>query len=497
MAPGTDPSKSGGGGGGGGGSGSVKVLAADSPSYISSKSANSLISFSRPTRIQAVTLFYLNKILDEILLQILSSAKSLATDRIKSDGIVRVLGGASGSGSGAGALLAKNAVLEAEMELRSYTEGLRKEGGKVPLGLSATSRLDGTDNFPVKSAYDLVSCNQTLPVLSNMSTNGTRMTDGSQQLRIRCQYYSTLGDLEDPSPNSPPDQNIMSRDGRPIATITPGVAIYVTALLEFVADYILQNVGRVIERDNSDEASLSDLRKAVEEDEATSYVWARLDTRQEILVREKEEKQRGGGSRVGRPWKVPDESELDEAAGRRHFSRHSLTTSASAHMAAAIRAGNASSNSSSGHADGRPGQQRPMSSSGGGGGGGAPTFGHGTDSSTRDGSGMTSPVSPSVPGSASGHTAMTSMSSSSDMGPNRRQSADKAWGGILAGRRRGSFRKSQDMNGTGGLVPPQRPVIQTGPTSPVEDVFAPDDVSVGRIGLSTKSKTHSCSATGL
>lgn len=148
---------SGPGDGNGNGNGELKMLAADSPSYISSKSANSLISFSRPTRIQAVTLFYLNKILDEVLLQILASAKSLATDRIKSDGIVRVLGGASGSGSGAGALLAKNAVLEAEMELRSYTEGLRKEGGKVPLGLSATSRLDGTDNFPVKSAYDLVS----------------------------------------------------------------------------------------------------------------------------------------------------------------------------------------------------------------------------------------------------------------------------------------------------------------------------------------------------
>lgn len=269
----------------------------------------------------------------------------------------------------------------------------------------------------------------------------------------------------------------MSRDGRPIATITPGVAIYVTALLEFVADYILQNVGRVIERDNSDEASLSDLRKAVEEDEATSYVWARLETRQDILLKETEEKQRGGGGRVGRPWKVPDESELDEAAGRRHFSRHSLTPSSSAHMASVLRSSQlqngsntTATTSSSGYADSsKPSLRRPTSSNGG-----ASAFGH---DSTREGSNMTSPSSPTVPTSASGHTNMTSMSSSSDGNTNRRPSADKPWGGILAGRRRGSFRKSQDMNGSGGLAPPQRPVLQTGVTSPVDDVFAPDDVS--------------------
>lgn len=135
----------------------TRVLKEEVPSYISSRSANSLISFSRPTRIQAVTLYYLNKILDELLLHILSSAKSLATDRIKTDGILKFLGGQTGSGSGAGAVLAKNAVLEAELELRNYLDGQRKEGGKVPLGLSATSRWDGTATFPVQKAYEAVS----------------------------------------------------------------------------------------------------------------------------------------------------------------------------------------------------------------------------------------------------------------------------------------------------------------------------------------------------
>lgn len=134
------------------------VMAADSPNYISARSANSLISYSRPTRIQAVTLHYLNRLLDELLLLILTSARSLATDRIKTDGVLRVLGS-----TGSGALLAKNAVLEAELEMRSYVDGMRKEGNRVPLGLSATSRLDGTDGFPVKSAYEAVSAARRRP----------------------------------------------------------------------------------------------------------------------------------------------------------------------------------------------------------------------------------------------------------------------------------------------------------------------------------------------
>lgn len=378
----------------------------ETPSYISSRSANSLISFSRPTRIQAITLDNLNKILDELLLLILTSAKSLATDRIKSDGILKVLGGQSGSGSGAGALLAKNAVLEAELELRSYLEGQRKEGGKMPLGLSATSRWDGTEGFPVQSAY--------------------------KTLRIRCQYYSTLGELEDPSPNTQQEQNIMSTDGRPIATVTPGVAIYVTALLEFVAEYILQNVARVIERDNSDEASLGDLIKAMEEDEGTSYWWNKTESRKHIRSLDKENRVKCG--KVQKPWQVPDANEYDQAAGRKKYNRQSLNALPSATSSNAINnTGTVSS----------PLHDRTFSSgqlhdlrngTGSIGGATSPTFSHQTHTT-----GMTSIPS----GSTEGNTLK------------RRPSTDK---GGWFGRRRGSFRSSQDL-GINGLGPNGEKVI--------------------------------------
>lgn len=124
------------------------MLASDVPVYITARSANSVISESRPTRIQAETLSFLNRILDELLLFIVASSKSLATDRIKTDGLLKVLNNNS---------LAKDAVLEAELELRTYMQGRKAEGGRVPLGLSATSRWDGTEAFPVSRAYEAVS----------------------------------------------------------------------------------------------------------------------------------------------------------------------------------------------------------------------------------------------------------------------------------------------------------------------------------------------------
>uniref|UniRef100_V5F286 Uncharacterized protein n=1 Tax=Kalmanozyma brasiliensis (strain GHG001) TaxID=1365824 RepID=V5F286_KALBG len=273
------------------------VMALDTvPSLISARSANTLISENRPTRIQAETLLILNGLLDELLLAIISSAKSLATDRIKTDGVLKVLGSN---------LLAKDAVLEAELELRSYLEGRRAEGARVPLGLMATSRLDGTDGFPVQSAY--------------------------KALQTRCLSYCTLSDSHDD--DVPKDQNIMSSDGRPIATVTPGAAIYVTALLEYIGEHILQNVSRVIERDNSDEASLYDLRAAITEDEQLNPLFTKLSIRSEMArridvleSRRRKITEDGAGrgvrsdARVVKPWHVPTENDFDEAAGPNLFS---------------------------------------------------------------------------------------------------------------------------------------------------------------------------------
>lgn len=220
----------------------------------------------------------------------------------------------------------------------------------------------------------------------------------------------------------------MSSEGRPIATITPGVAIYVTALLEFVAEYILQNVGRVIERDNSDEAGIADLRKAMEEDEGTMYWWNKMSTKAEVVAKEREEIPNSAMGRVGKPWKVPEASEWDEAAGRKKFQRQSLTAAMSITSPNLARQGGMTKSAS--YADQR-GTPSVMSSNGR----------DSRDSSILTGQRIASPVQTS----SVYQTDMTSISSSASTDTRhhltRRQSSDKGW----FGKKRGSVRASAEM----------------------------------------------------
>lgn len=368
---------------------SQAMLAEDIPSYISARSANSIISEARPTRIQAETLAFLNRILDELLLFIVASSRSLATDRIKTDGLLKILSNNT---------LAKDAVLEAELELRNYLQGKKAEGGRVPLGLSATSRWDGTEAFPVNSAYNA--------------------------LRTRCQYYSTLGDREDDSATG--DQHIMSPEGRPIATITPGVSIYVTALLEYVGEYILQHVSQIIERENSDEASLADLRSAIEEDEAMITLWRQMVVKQELEKRMAGLALAGGSKRVTRPWQVPDADELGEAAGTTRW-RGSMTTVTSPRRPGTATSGAGVPPPSWGSLDR-----------------GGSVSGHGhTASEVQHQTDHAFSESHASFGGQNGNTA-TTPTSENGAALQRRGSVDKSLAGFFSGRRRGSFRSSQD-----------------------------------------------------
>ncbi len=400
----------------------------DVPSFVSARAANTIISEDRPTRIQAETLLVLNGLLDELLLLILASAKSLATDRIKSDGMLKVL---------SNNLLAKDAVLEAELELRSYVDGKRAEGAKVPLGLMATSRLDGTDGFPVQSAF--------------------------KALRLRCQFYSTLGDCDDDGLAK--DQNIMSTDGRPIATVTQGVAIYVTALLEYIGQHVLQNVSRVIERDNSDEASLYDLRAAIIEDEQLNPLYNKMAIKQELarridILEARRRKRTEDGARSGvrsdarvvKPWHVPTEGDFDEAAGPTLFSAKRASVQQPLSTASSSRHGHAAS-SSLGHADSsslRASTSTLRTSSS------IANHNAPESSSLVSSTGGASAQSNSRSSPARNASGTTSRSEASTGSIGRRQSSDRSWSGMFGSmKRRGSFKQGSDPNGTAG-----RPFLQ-------------------------------------
>ncbi len=90
------------------------------PSYISARSAEVILSDVRPIKLKPDALHAINVLLDEALYSILSAARSLATDRLKA-ALLKVLPTSLG----------KEAVLEAEVELKAYWD--RTGSARSPL----------------------------------------------------------------------------------------------------------------------------------------------------------------------------------------------------------------------------------------------------------------------------------------------------------------------------------------------------------------------------
>jgi hypothetical protein len=104
------------------------------PYYISSRSADVILSDVRPTNLSPDALNSINAFLDELLHSVLSAARALTTTKLRA-GLHKVLP----------TTLGKEAVLEAELELRAYWE---RTGGAPGSGSSAHPP-------PEDSAFDL------------------------------------------------------------------------------------------------------------------------------------------------------------------------------------------------------------------------------------------------------------------------------------------------------------------------------------------------------
>lgn len=92
----------------------------------------------RPTKLSPEALRSINVFLDELLWTILSSARSFSTDRLKS-----ALGKALPSSLG------KEAVLEAEMELKSYLERTAPTNG------ASKPYTENAQDFPLHAAFEV------------------------------------------------------------------------------------------------------------------------------------------------------------------------------------------------------------------------------------------------------------------------------------------------------------------------------------------------------
>jgi hypothetical protein len=105
-----------------------------SPCYISSRSADVILSDVRPTKLSTDALNSINAFLDELLHTILGASRALTTTQLRA-GLHKVLP----------TTLGKEAVLEAELELRAYWE---RTGGIPGSGSSLVVVEDSVFNLP-------------------------------------------------------------------------------------------------------------------------------------------------------------------------------------------------------------------------------------------------------------------------------------------------------------------------------------------------------------
>ncbi|CAG8552497.1 22155_t:CDS:2 [Dentiscutata erythropus] len=171
--------------------------------YISQRAANTIIADITPFRISPEALAVINHFLDEFLYLLVDTSCSLYLENIKL-AIFNVLPTHVG----------KNSIKEADFELNTFLES-----GNFDKTLEKTVEL--SDPYPVQRVFE--------------------------QFRIKCKYYSTLSEqnfsINDCDPSTVP--GLHNSDG---IYISPSLAIYVTAVLEYVGEHILVLVAKTLKQ---------------------------------------------------------------------------------------------------------------------------------------------------------------------------------------------------------------------------------------------------------
>ncbi|KAL0092242.1 hypothetical protein J3Q64DRAFT_1672159 [Phycomyces blakesleeanus] len=207
--------------------------------YICQRAANAIISEIGPYRVSTDALQAINLFLDEFLVLLLTSSASLDLSRIKS--VVFTL---------LPSTLGKNAIVEAELEVKTFTE-------TETIDYEAYERmrlLGQSEPFPTQTV---------LPCL-----------------RDKCFEFCTLADKED-------QQQWMALKAKPPSDIiiSPMVAIYVTTVLEHMAEYILTGVVIAAEHEDTEYVRIKEVFLALIDDVQVGDVFYRMDMREKMEKR--------------------------------------------------------------------------------------------------------------------------------------------------------------------------------------------------------------------
>ncbi|WWC61148.1 uncharacterized protein I303_103727 [Kwoniella dejecticola CBS 10117] len=198
-----------------------------STQYLSSISANALISDLRPTTLSVPALQLLNAFLDEVLVSLITAAESLNPSDLRKEGIPSVFSAPTGSTGGENSnlrALGRSAVAEAEVELRSWLEGKGPTKGFAPDN-QGTGMRNGRIFNPEKAI---------------------------ELMQFKCVSYSTMAS-QDPT-NESSEEDILTawkKVGGDAGedTVEPA-ALWITAIIEHVCEHVLSQLASVVARDS-------------------------------------------------------------------------------------------------------------------------------------------------------------------------------------------------------------------------------------------------------
>ncbi|CAG8520940.1 10923_t:CDS:2, partial [Racocetra persica] len=202
--------------------------------YVSQRAANAIVADVAPYRISAEALISINTFLDEFLYFVIDSARSLDLVKIKQS-ISQVLP----------TTLGKNAIQEAELELKTYVESGNSD--------STQEKTIEITPFPLQKVFE--------------------------QFRAKCQFFSTLGERGIDERDSKMAPNLYANEGIHIA---PSLAIYLTAVLEYVGEHVLILVAKATEKHGTGVAKMKEVYTALVEDNQIRAVFRRTSLKVEL-----------------------------------------------------------------------------------------------------------------------------------------------------------------------------------------------------------------------
>ncbi|KAI8083127.1 uncharacterized protein BX664DRAFT_301765 [Halteromyces radiatus] len=203
--------------------------------YICQRAANAIISEVGSYRVSTDALLGINQFLDEFLIHLLTNCQSLDLSLIKTS-VFNLLP----------STLGKNAIVEAELEVKTFTET-----EVIDYDIYEKMRSIGTP-FPTQKCLPL--------------------------LRDKCFEFCTLADKDD-------QQSWMPHEECDDLIISPIVAIYVTTVLEHMAEYILTAVALTAETEDTDYVRIKELFLALIDDVQVGMIFRQMDLRDKMEKR--------------------------------------------------------------------------------------------------------------------------------------------------------------------------------------------------------------------